>query len=51
MLLLWVMFVFDVCSVFNSDLSSWNVSKVTNMNGMFDACSVFNQDLSRLECE
>ena len=34
------------CSVFNSDLSSWDVSNVTNTLAMFSKCSVFNSDLS-----
>ena len=44
MLLIWGMF--DNCSVFNSDLSSWDVSNVTDMNEMFAFCGVFNRDLS-----
>ena len=33
-------------SAFNGDISKWNVSKVTTMEGMF-ACAVsFNRDLS-----
>ena len=28
------------------DISSWNVSKVTNMCSMFNHCEYFNQDLS-----
>ena len=40
--------MFNKCSVFNQDLSSWTVSNVTDMFAMFQlvACSVFNQDLS-----
>ena len=30
---------------FNSDISGWNVSKVTNMNTMFTAAFSFNQNL------
>ena len=32
---------------FNSDLSNWNVSKVTNMYSMFWNTPEFNSDLSR----
>ena len=38
--------MFEECSVFNSDLSEWDVSNVTNMSRMFEECSVFNSDLS-----
>ena len=31
---------------FNQDLSSWDVSNVTNMGAMFSGASTFNQDLS-----
>jgi len=31
---------------FNDDISAWDVSGVTNMNGMFGGASSFNQDLS-----
>ena len=33
-------------SGFNQDLSSWDVSNVTNMSDMFDYAYSFNQDLS-----
>jgi len=38
--------MFVEASSFNSDLSSWNVSNVTNMLGMFYKASSFNSDLS-----
>jgi len=38
--------MFSNCSLFNSDLSNWNVSNVTNMFNMFYNCYKFNQDLS-----
>ena len=38
--------MFSKCSVFNSDLSSWDVSNVTNTLAMFSNCGVFNSDLS-----
>merc|ERR1712161_50189 len=31
---------------FNTDLSCWNVSSVTRMEGMFDSASAFNNDVS-----
>merc|ERR1711934_720921 len=31
---------------FNQELSNWDVSRVTNMNGMFGVATSFNQDLS-----
>ena len=33
-------------SYFNQDISSWDVSNVTNMNGMFEVLLHFNQDIS-----
>ena len=30
---------------FNQDISNWDVSNVTTMNGMLDGCSSFNQDI------
>jgi uncharacterized protein (TIGR02145 family) len=38
--------MFAGCSLFNQDISNWNVSGVTNMDGMFINCNLFNQDLS-----
>ncbi|MAU16350.1 MAG: hypothetical protein CMH46_12525 [Muricauda sp.] len=37
---------FDYPSVFNGDLSNWDVSNVTNMGGMFARAKSFNSDLS-----
>merc|ERR1712072_675531 len=34
---------------FNSDLSKWDVSKVTDMSGMFASATSFNNDLSKWE--
>ena len=31
---------------FNQDLSSWDVSSVTDMNSMFGGATAFNQDIS-----
>ena len=31
---------------FNGDISQWDVSNVTNMNGMFYRCEAFDQDIS-----
>ena len=39
-------FMFMNCTNFNSDLSSWDVSNVTNMNNMFGDCTNFNQSLN-----
>ena len=33
--------------LFNSDLSNWDVSKVTDMQAMFQKTWAFNQDLSK----
>ena len=33
-------------SIFNGDISNWDVGKVVLMEGMFQDNSVFNQDLS-----
>tara|TARA_R110002020_G_scaffold150_5_gene769 strand:- start:617 stop:1465 length:849 start_codon:yes stop_codon:yes gene_type:complete len=37
--------MFRNCSLFNGDISSWDVSEVTNFQACFFNCSVFNQDL------
>ena len=34
------------CEKFNQDISSWDVSNVTNMMNMFYSCKNFNQDIS-----
>jgi surface protein len=38
--------MFLLCEKFNSDLSKWNVSKVTDMYKMFDGCKKFDSDLN-----
>ncbi len=37
---------FDSPSIFNADLSGWDVSNVTNMSSMFLRAELFNSDLS-----
>merc|ERR1712032_563838 len=39
--------MFDNDHSFNQDLSSWDVSRVTDMGSMFDNDQSFNQDLSK----
>ncbi len=38
-------YMFDGCSLINTDLSSWDVSNVENMDGVFYYCESFNQSL------
>ena len=35
----------DIDSVFNQDISSWDVSNVTSMRSMFTRANAFNQDI------
>ena len=34
-------------TAFNGEMSKWDVSKVTNMNGMFQSATSFNGDISK----
>ena len=38
--------MFNDAATFNQDLSTWDVSNVTNMSYMFGIAENFNQDLS-----
>ena len=38
--------MFDSATLFNQDISSWDVISVTKMNGMFSNTTTFNQDIS-----
>ena len=38
--------MFNNASAFNQDISSWNTSKVENMDYMFYIASLFNQNIS-----
>lgn len=38
--------MFHKCKVFNQDLATWDVSRITTMNSMFADCRAFNQDIS-----
>ena len=40
-------FMFNEAKSFDSDLSKWNVEKVTDMAAMFYKATTFNSDLSR----
>lgn len=39
-------YMFQNCTLFNSDLSNWDVSTIENMGLMFYNCTSFDQDLS-----
>jgi len=39
-------YMFGNCTIFNPDISAWDVSSVTNMGYMFYNCSAFNSDIS-----
>ena len=39
--------MFYWCEVFNQDISTWDVSNVTNMECMFEECELFNKDISK----
>ena len=38
--------MFKGATQFHSNISEWNVSKVTNMDSMFENASSFNHDIS-----
>ena len=38
--------MFGSQTIFNRDISAWDVSSVTNMRGMFNAAASFNGDIS-----
>lgn len=38
--------MFQNCTVFNQDISGWDVSHITSMAGMFRNAEAFNQDIS-----
>ena len=39
--------LFRGATSFNSDISRWDVSRVTNMGGMFRDATLFNGDMSK----
>ena len=39
-------YMFGNCTIFNSDISAWDVSSVTNTGYMFYNCSAFNSEIS-----
>lgn len=43
--------MFNGCTSFNQNISSWDVSLVTTANYMFYGCAAFNQDISNMKFE
>ena len=38
--------MFESCTIFNGDVSSWTVSRVVNFGVMFNDARAFNADIS-----
>ena len=37
--------LFEEATIFNDDITGWDVSQITSMNGMFKNCTTFNQEI------
>ena len=47
----YVLYVYNAVDHFNQDIGDWDVSSVTDMDGMFGGAQAFNQDIRCLGCE
>lgn len=44
-------FTFELCNIFNADLSAWDISNITSLRHTFYQCNNFNGDISNWNVE